>query len=261
MTGPFKYVFYALTAFFCLNYSVISAQVMLSGVIYYDQVQEYGLDGVYDSPEWDSFIAQLPKTGKSQYILTFTPSRTLFEKDPESHSFMDPKMKLALKKASYLQAPTPNSIKTFYDHNAGKQIEQVELLKKDFFVEKELKQLPWKITQTRKQVLNYMCMGAELNIGDETITAYFSPQIPIPIGPGEYHGLPGAILSIEKNDVVLMEASSIRFWNEDEIISIETPGEGKTISETEFEKIVEKKTQEYNINAAAKSKAKKKGKK
>jgi GLPGLI family protein len=262
MFGPHKFVFYVVATFFCLNYSGVSAQDNLRGIIYYDLLQEYDLEGAYKSPEWDSYISQLPKTGYSQYMLSFTPSRTLYEKDPESESSINPKMKIALKKASYMKPPGAKSIKVLNDFGKRIQIEQVEFLTKAFFVEKEQSKLSWKIIQTKKKVLDYMCLGAELNVGDdETITAYFSPQIPLPIGPGKFYGLPGAILSIEKNDVVLMEASSIRFWNEDEIISIETPGEGKTISEAEFEKIVEKKTQEYNINAAAKSKAKKKGKK
>ncbi len=260
MVKQYGFVF-TLLAFLNFNFAHISAQEILNGVIYYDQVQEFNLEGAYSSPEWDLYIAQLPKKGETRYKLSFIKMRTLYEKDPASDLAINKKMKLALKKASYMKPPSPESIKIFNDHGAGNQIEQVELLTKDFFIEKELKQLAWKITQTKKQVLDYMCLGAELKAGDETITAYFSPQIPIPIGPGKYYGLPGAILSIEKNDEVLIVASSIILGEEDSISSIETLGKGKTISHEEFDKILIKKSEEYNINTAAKTKAKKKGKK
>ncbi|NNF35877.1 MAG: GLPGLI family protein [Saprospiraceae bacterium] len=260
MLRQYKYLFELLVVL-CLNLSLISAQDNLNGVIYYDQVQEYKLEGAYNSPEWDSYIAQLPSKGNTQYKLSFIQERTLYEIDPESESQQNKKMKLALKKASYMKPPSPKSIKVFNDYGSGIQIQQVELLTKDFFVDTELKQLPWKITQTKKQVLDYVCLGAELNNGDGTITAYFSPQIPIPVGPGEYYGLPGAILSIEKNGDVLMEATSIVLSELGSTNALEILGEGQTISQEEFEKILDKKIQEFNINSTAKTKAKKKGKK
>ena len=134
---------------------------------------------------------------------------------------------------------------------------------KDFLVASDIKQLPWKLTLTKKKVLDYECMGAEIKEGDETITVYFSPEIPVSIGPGNYYGLPGAILSVEKNGIILIHATSIQLGISNADSSIEKPIEGKKMSKDEFGKLVEEKMMEYkeNIIGKSKNKGKKTGKK
>jgi GLPGLI family protein len=147
----------------------------------------------------------------------------------------------------------------FRKYKDKRQVEQIGFMTKTFLVDSDLKRVSWKLTHMKKQVLEYECMGAEIKEGEETVTAYFSPEIPASVGPAKYYGLPGAILSIEINGNPMIIASSIQLGKVGDPISIDAPQDGKRMSLQEFEILVEEKTKEYNTNmdAKAKSKAKK----
>ena len=56
----------------CLFSILVSAQEIEGGKVVYERIIDYKLEGVYDDPFWDSYIADLPKQGKSIHQLSFT---------------------------------------------------------------------------------------------------------------------------------------------------------------------------------------------
>ncbi|BAV94581.1 GLPGLI family protein [Ichthyobacterium seriolicida] len=56
--------------------------------------------------------------------------------------------------------------------------------------------LEWEITKERKRISNYECIKAFLKKYPDHIV-WFSPEIPIGIGPYIYHNLPGLVLESE----------------------------------------------------------------
>jgi GLPGLI family protein len=254
------FFFCFLALFFFSHSTYLSAQEIRGGSISYEQIIDYQLEGAYDSPIWDSYIAELPKQGKVAHILTFTRVEALFEEDLSKKELRSEHLRTAMEKANYLRTPKPEVKQVYMDLETQKRIHQLEFMTRSFLVEYKLEALPWKLTNKQKKILDYVCMGAELVLGEETLTAWFTPQIPISVGPGAYYGLPGLILGLEKNEEVFLLATSVDLKVPQEDLSSRL-NKGKKMSEKAFEKVVEEKTEEFKKDREAKKNAGKGSKK
>lgn len=78
------------------------------------------------------------------------------------------------------------------------------------------------------------------------VTAWFTPQIPLGHGPGEYAGLPGLILELNADRTTLLCSKIV--MNPKDLPSIEAPSKGSVVTQDEFESIVKEKTQEMRDN-------------
>lgn len=78
------------------------------------------------------------------------------------------------------------------------------------------------------------------------ITAWFTPQIPVSNGPGEYGGLPGLILELNFYRTTLLCSKII--MNPKDAEKIDPPKNGKKVSREEYIKIVKEKTEELREN-------------
>ncbi len=78
------------------------------------------------------------------------------------------------------------------------------------------------------------------------VTAWFTPQIPVSNGPGEYAGLPGLILELNFYRTTLLCSKIV--MNPKEADKIEAPKKGKEVSREEYVKIVKDKTEELREN-------------
>ena len=67
-----------------------------------------------------------------------------------------------------------------------------------YLIEKPLKELSWKIGKKRKEVSGYQCYEATAKKSDgAVVVAWYTPDIPVSEGPGDYFGLPGLILYVD----------------------------------------------------------------
>ena len=96
------------------------------------------------------------------------------------------------------------------------------------------------VDNTNKKVekLDEVTANAEI----ETITAWYTPQIPVSHGPAEYGGLPGLILELTTDKTVMLCTKVV--MNPEKRIQISEPTKGEFVSRSEFENIVEVKTKE-----------------
>lgn len=78
------------------------------------------------------------------------------------------------------------------------------------------------------------------------VTAWFTPQIPIKNGPGEYAGLPGLILELNIDRTTILCSKIV--INPKETETIVLPSKGKEVSREEYNKIVKEKTDEMREN-------------
>ncbi len=78
------------------------------------------------------------------------------------------------------------------------------------------------------------------------VTAWFTPQIPVKNGPGEYGGLPGLILELNIDRTTLLCSKIV--LNPKEADKIAPPEKGKEVSREEYNKIVKQKTDEMREN-------------
>lgn len=98
--------------------------------------------------------------------------------------------------------------------------------------------IEWEITQESKQVGNYKCFKAiqkdSIATNKKTI-AWFTPQIPISLGPREFNGLPGLILEVN-HSVLRFKATKIEI-NPKNSKKIKKPTKGKKITEAKYKEI------------------------
>lgn len=78
------------------------------------------------------------------------------------------------------------------------------------------------------------------------VTAWFTPQIPVSNGPGEYAGLPGLILELNVYRTTLLCSKIV--MNPKDAEKIEPPKKGKEVTREEYTKIVKEKTEELREN-------------
>ena len=78
------------------------------------------------------------------------------------------------------------------------------------------------------------------------VTAWFTPQIPVKNGPGEYAGLPGLILEMNVDRTTILCSKIV--LNPKEADKIEAPKTGKEVSRAEYNKIVKEKMDEMREN-------------
>jgi len=104
--------------------------------------------------------------------------------------------------------------------------------------------LNWIITQEGKSILNFKTYKATaVKIIDNkyhpevNVTAWFTPEIPVSIGPKNYFGLPGLILELQVDDM-LFYARELNFKKS---VPISKPRRGIKITEDKLEKLAEEK--------------------
>jgi GLPGLI family protein len=74
------------------------------------------------------------------------------------------------------------------------------------------------------------------------VTAWYTPQIPVSTGPGEYHGLPGLILEVTAGRTIML-CTKITM-NPQDRAEIIRPEKGKVVNRKEYNDIVKEKMQE-----------------
>lgn len=78
------------------------------------------------------------------------------------------------------------------------------------------------------------------------VTAWFTPQVPVRTGPGEYGGLPGLILEMNVDRTTILCSKIV--MNPKEAESIEAPSKGDKVTREEYNLIVKEKTDEMREN-------------
>lgn len=74
------------------------------------------------------------------------------------------------------------------------------------------------------------------------VTAWYTPQIPVSTGPGEYHGLPGLILEVTAGQTVMLCNKII--MNPQEKPEIDRPDKGEIVTRDEYNQIMKDKIEE-----------------
>jgi GLPGLI family protein len=77
---------------------------------------------------------------------------------------------------------------------------------------------------------------------ETTITAWYTPEIPVSQGPEQYWGLPGLILEVNDGKTVILCSKII--LNPKDKVQIKAPSGGKVVNQKEYDEIVVKKTEE-----------------
>lgn len=234
-----------------------TAQEALTGTVKYQQVTKFNFEKKED-PRWNEFIADLPPEVSSSFILYFNNDIALYSDNPVEQEEIPREVRRAMHMQSMGKAPKPNLKKVYYDLAKNKKIEQKEFMTRDFLVESKIEIPAWKITGENRMILDYVCMSAEAEIDSQIVKAWFTPQLPISVGPDKYFGLPGLILAVERNGETILLAASIERDQPSEEILVK-PTEGKKVTDEELQEIIIEKTKEMRKAMEARQKGEGKG--
>lgn len=196
---------------------------------------------------------QLSKGFQKDYTLKFNQKESLYTENE--------KLDAPSVKNSSVTVTVSTDKQIFYKNTAkNTYTRQQELMGKMFLIKDSLEMPDWKLEKESKMIGKYTCFkatwtrevttrefssdeeGAKEVTEEKTTTVWYTPQIPINNGPGNYWGLPGLILEVQDGKNRLL-CSEIILNPEDEF-EIEAPKKGKKVSQSEFNEIREKKNLE-----------------
>ena len=161
-------------------------------------------------------------------------------------------------------------------------LQDQEFFGKQFLITDSLSKLDWKLGTETKQIGQYLCMKAtavktvdefdwrsmrrkpkskevkdaevqkdstvtsvseDIEIPKQIeVTAWYTPQIPVSQGPGDFWGLPGLILEVNSDKTTILCSKII--MNPQEKVQIKAPEKGEVVSRKEYNETVKKKMEE-----------------
>lgn len=210
------------------------------GMVFYKQVMKLEIKLEGDAAQ---FAHALPKERKTKKLLYFNTEASLFKNDDVSDK---EEVIENESEGMVIKMQEPNQL-VFTDIVNKKQLEQKEFMTRQFLIEREIGKEKWKFTGNSKTVLGYNCQEAALEKDDKKTKVWFTPEIPVSVGPTKFAGLPGLILAVDINDgEVTIEAVKIEAGKVDKSL-LQKPKKGKKVSDVEFKKIVAEKMKEMGV--------------
>ena len=228
-----------------------SGQDIKGGTVTYEQVNYFEWNyKPTGNPQRDNWFANLPKSQSHPKILYFNADYSLYEEELNAEGeVLDPRQAMMIERMSMVQPPKSEIQKVYVDYAKRKKTEQVELMTRLFRIEKGVEGQAWKPGTEQRKIQGYICQNATMIKEEKTITAWFSSQIPVSVGPDTYAGLPGLILAIDIDDKNIILATSVDLTPPDKKILV-APREGNKVSQEEFDKILAEKAKEWEEQRA-----------
>ncbi|WP_435315607.1 GLPGLI family protein [Cellulophaga fucicola] len=116
---------------------------------------------------------------------------------------------------------------------------QIIQTKKGINIDAQIEKQDWKLTKESKKIGGFLCYKATLvktvPIGDVTLVAWYTPEIPFAYGPNGYaNQLPGLILELD--DLMISYTAKEIKLNPKKPVDIKWPQNIKTMSKDEYKK-------------------------
>ena len=216
-------------------------------------------EGVTDKMQ-EELKKQLQKMNQKTFILEFDRKTSTYK---EEVSLASPKSKIGGVGVFVTSLGGSGNTSIYYkDIREKRFVNQTEIQGKRFLVKDKLPEINWELSSETKNIGTYTCYKAtyskevdnvEISIKDgetvedkskETIvtTAWYTPQVPVSNGPGNYQGLPGLILEVNDGKKTIVCAEII--LNSSQKSKIEEPKKGKVVSQKKYTKIQKQKRDE-----------------
>jgi GLPGLI family protein len=240
-----KTLFFFVGVIVILCDGIAPAQIVTGGTVTYKAIARYDFQTLFapwakDYPDW---VNSIPTESEGNATLAFSGTNALYDTRADEQ-ILPKQLRDAQAKAVAMQGPLTELKKVYFDLEKNEIIRQVEFMGRTFIISDESKTKPWKLTNKTTKILDYICMGAELELDEKSIVAYFTSEIPFSIGPDEFYGLPGVVLAVEIDGATAFLAQSIELTRPAKD-AVAEPTEGKKVSQEEFDKIVDEKSKEY----------------
>ena len=185
------------------------------------------------------FGSLLPKEHSDKHILYFTPDASLSENiktEKEVEEVEHNGMKMRIENDDEEE-------KYYTDIKNKKSTEQKDFHGRTFLIKGEVNARKWKMTGNQKKILDKVAMEAIAIAENDTVTAWYTPEIPIATGPTGIAGLPGLVLEATINQMTMIKATEIKL-DSSAAKKIKEPTKGKKVTNEEYEKMVVEKQEE-----------------
>ncbi|MEQ9405417.1 MAG: GLPGLI family protein [Cyclobacteriaceae bacterium] len=192
----------------------------------------------------ENMRSMIPAERKSKYQLLFNQKEAIYKPVKEEEDINQEAGNGGGVRMRFRGGGGENS-EYYTDLEKGITIDKQDFLDRTFLIDGG-EEIEWKVTGEMQMIAGYQCMKATYMERDTIlVAAWFTPQIPISLGPGQYAGLPGLVLSVDYNDgqrTLLATNIDLRALTEEETIS--PPEKGKKVSREEFNKMRREKMEE-----------------
>ncbi|MDR0205944.1 MAG: GLPGLI family protein [Bacteroidales bacterium] len=130
----------------------------------------------------------------------------------------------------------------YRDRENAETFDILSMLDKQYLIQDSLFCQNWKIKNDMKEIAEHICMNATYydSIKGKEVVAWFALDLPVPLGPNKYCGLPGMILEINEANGALVYTATNVLLSEEKIV-IEKPEvkkSRKVITAKLYDKIV-----------------------
>jgi len=169
------------------------------------------------------------------YVLVFKEEKSIF--------YLDKRLVVDDKKKAFNVVKTLGGSSIFYNEK-NLLIQQKESAGETFII--TMPPIKWQITTEKKKIGHYVCYKAttekktENNSGvfTKNVVAWYTPDIPLNLGPKNYRGLPGLILELQEGKLIFY-ANKIKL-NTLRNLSIKKPTKGKKITLSDYKKLMKR---------------------
>jgi GLPGLI family protein len=258
------YITLALALFFT---SILSAQDFKGIATYKSQRKmDIQLDSTHMNDDMrNQMLAMLKKQFEREYTLTFNNEASIYKQVEQ----LDRPSSMSNEGMQVVMVGSGDSDLLYKNIKENRYVNQNELFSKLFLIKDQLDIPEWVLEKETKNIGEYTClkatykrtvmMNTSMSVsvngdGDEeepeeeeveqTITAWYTLQIPVSHGPGNYSGLPGLILEVSDGSETILCSKIV--LNPKEGVSIKEPNKGKVVNQTDYDAIMEKKMDEMN---------------
>jgi GLPGLI family protein len=220
-----------------LSFSAFS-QFQKSGKIYFKESIKLNIQISEENKE----MAKMMPTSQDTYkVLFYNSNESLFKVEEKKNEDLDIKHEEG---GSQMRMVFKVPQTTIYQNlSENSFVQSQEFLDKEFLIVDQVNDKKWKVTGEQKKVLDFVCIKATLVDTSQKVVAWFTPQIPVGMGPNGYSGLPGMILALDTdNGQRLIAATKIEALPAGFVFT--KPEKGKKVSKAEFKKIRDDKMKE-----------------
>jgi len=244
----------------CSSFSFMAGAQMKEGRIVYERTLQMPTRIFNADP---NIASQIPKSRTDQFELLFGKNQSLWQFLPTA-SNEDPGTFSG--NGIVMRFGGSNDI-SYYNFEQGTRCDQREIMERSFVVTDSIRKGEWKLTDETKAVLNYTVrkavsqrigtrpqvtmengeMKRQMITDTVVVVAWFTTDIPVPVGPEMQGQLPGAILEMEINKGQTIY-KALEVSPKVNLAKIKEPKEGKKLTAAEFTKEREKLMEEMRRN-------------
>ena len=206
----------------------------------------------------DQMMAMLKKQFEKTYKLTFNKEESIYKEEEQLEAPKPQGMIMVM-------VETGGSDVMYKNTKENRYTNQNESFRKVFLIQDELKKIDWILGSETKNIGDYTCYKAtykrevevmesgisinndkefdnEVELKEIEVIAWYTPQIPVNSGPGNYYGLPGLILEVNDDSQSIMCSKIV--LNPESKVKIAEPTKGKQITQEKYDAIMDKKMKE-----------------